>query len=268
MVYKRKRSYSAPGASKRRRYVSKRRGVARRYPMRRYRRKSRNMARSNRMVKSVNIKGVGMPRALVMRLPYRYYRSFSTGTNGVSDYEQFRLNSVFDPVAAIGGNQPRFYDEVTAVSGFYNYYTVYRADVSVTVRSQTTSDDLQAWFVVDSVPGAAAAWDPITVFYNGELPKWTVRQLEGTNTGGPLSRTTYKRSVHMADVFGVSKSKLYSDPNYSAPYTGNPSQVASLTVGLADNPGETVGGDPANVEVYITYYVKFWNNLNAPAQSV
>lgn len=266
-VLRKRRRTSYPGSSKRARYALTTRpkfGLRRRaYNRRRYRR--RLGARTAFVQSSAKFRGIGFPRRLVMELPYRKTRVLTTGTGGASDYHTIRLNSLFDPDYTGAGQQPLFFDQVTSTSGLYRNYLVYAADVEIVIRNTSTSD-IQAWFVADQVD-TGAGWTPSSVFTYGERPTWHTKMVEAPTSGGPLSVYHFKRRYHMAKIFGITKKKLYSEDDYSAAYNANPSRVAYLTFGASDNPQSGIAGLTANVEVYVRYHAVFFGNANSPAQS-
>lgn len=265
MPYKRKRSRSYPGANKRRKSTRVARFGRYRKTYRRRTRKVTRNPRSGASAKSVKFPLTGFPKRLVMSLPFRTYGYYTTQSLGASDFHTYRLNSLYDPDLTAVGTQPLYFDQITSISGLYRRYLVYRTDVEVVFRNKASSD-VQVWCVTDTVDNGAA-WTPTQVFSYGERPKWHTKMLETPGTGGPLSRHVYRASFHMASVFGITKSKLYAEDDYSAPFNNNPSKVAFLTTGVCDDPYEQTQGLTCDVEIYMRFHVVFYDNGADPAQS-
>lgn len=259
MVVKRKRSYSAPGFRKFRTYKRKRSMVRRKGGMKlgRWATRQRSGARSKALKRSVNL-GNTMPRTLFIKLPYREHISMTTATSGNADIYTFRLNSVFDPNYTGIGGQPRYTDWVLDARR-YTRYLVYKVDVEVVFRSTQQTSDMQGAIAIrEGTPFGSVG--PASLFYQGELPQTWTFMLDGTNTGDGFSRRTWRGSFHMAKLFGITKRQLYAEDDYAADYNASPAAQQYLTVLLADDPNQSTSGLTADVEVYIRYHVKCYEN--------
>lgn len=66
------------------------------------------------------------------------YASLNNLITGVASYYSFRLNGLYDPEVAIGGSQPRGFDQLASI---YGKYTVRKAKVEVTFFPGVNSGD-------------------------------------------------------------------------------------------------------------------------------
>lgn len=71
---------------------------------------------------------IGCPQSMRVRLIYNTSVVLSAPLGGAITYATFRANGPFDPLAAVGGNQPRYYDQWSAL---YNSVTTTRAKAVV-----------------------------------------------------------------------------------------------------------------------------------------
>lgn len=271
MAYGRKRSYSSgrPGSAKRAKYSRRRAPYRARV---RRNRKSRRSGRStvrtfhnvtgNRSV--VNIKGLGLPQTLITRLAYRETDALSTGTGGTASLVQFRLGSLYDPYLTGAGGQPRYFDQLCSTT-MYKQYLVYRADVTLSLRNRSSSDIMT--YVQVRPDATVPSTVQVDLYHDAELPYSASRILNGVSDGGPANRTVYKFTIRPHLVHGITKSKYYSDPDYSATYNTSPTNATILTFGFADDPNETVAALAGDYELSIVYYVKFFGMTQAVPDS-
>lgn len=261
---KRRRSFSGrPGSSKRRFGVKSRTRWSRRPAYRSRRRfgskRTRMNARSSRVIKSLNLRGVGMPQALITEMPYRIAGQLSGNAQ-----KFIALNAIFRPEGS-AGHQPRFFDQFMN-STWYSRYTVYRADVEVRFRNQLIDD---ATVAVNA--DTAATWPegltPATLFQMGELPYVHTKVLTDSSDGGGGHTWSFKASYRPHKLLGITKSKLYGEDDYSGGTTSNPTELCYFMIGAADDPQDntTVLID---YEIYVKYYVKLWSNKHDVPPSV
>lgn len=172
------------------------------------------------------------------------YTFLSSGT-------QYRLNSLYDPVFAAGGKQPFQFDQLSTV---YLKYRVYGAKVEITFNNPT-GDGLYVGYHV----GFSA--DPFTPIgkdasYLSEIAKG--RLIPINNTGSQTKVMSFY--VPINTVFGVPKSQIGIDPNYSSTVFTNPVNQAILTVLALDSTGNATA---KNIEyrLKITYYSKMYERV-------
>ena len=115
-----------------------RRRTRRRRPRRR-RRKRRRYGLRTRVTQ-------GLPDSLMVTLTYGF--QFVTTEIAISNLEQLRGNSCFDPDFTGIGHQPHYFDQYAA---FYGRYMVYSSSVALKMRNNTTTAvTVGLWPSVDS----------------------------------------------------------------------------------------------------------------------
>lgn len=80
---------------------------------------------SSRLLSSYSTTGVGLPKARLVNLHYTDWHSMATG-----DSMTYMINSAYDPYAAVGGHQPKGFDQWAS---FYNKYCVVGAKYRFTI---------------------------------------------------------------------------------------------------------------------------------------
>lgn len=71
--------------------------------------------------------GIGFPKMLTVRHSYAVTQSLSSSGGSIARL-LYSCNGMFDPEVAIGGHQPMYFDQLTAL---YNHYTVQNAKISI-----------------------------------------------------------------------------------------------------------------------------------------
>lgn len=267
VYYKRKRSYSAPGASKKRKYSPKRRRYS---PYRRRtsygRRRTMRMgsARSARMAKQSSLKGQSWPKKLLHAFTYRLADTLVVPTTGdlITDY--INLNNPANPDASSG--QPRLWDQLME-SDLYGRCACYRTDVEIIFHNQSESLEAMAW--VRAAPGSGSGvptpsgGTAADVFASGELPHTWTRQIDTQSAGGPLGVVRYKATYGVAKNLGVPKSVVYTDP-YTCQSSSSPTNQLGLKFGVSGKPQHSGTETTFNVdyEVYVKFHCVLFDNLD------
>lgn len=191
------------------------------------------------------------------RLPYvdESYLS-ADGTAGTSAVVQYRLNSVYDPAVAVGGNQPLQYDTLTAL---YSTYLVHGAKVMITFTNPS-ADGMYVGYRVRSSYNT-------TVSSGVSIPRFkelSDQQLVPVNNTGAQVRTlTFYVPIYQ--ILGVTQQQYKNDYTiYGASTAANPSMTAFLdVVAFSTIAGNT---DTVRYSVKIVYYTQF-SAYVSPAQS-
>lgn len=260
VYYRRKRTYSAPGSSKRMKYMARTRKVARR----RVRRRKKGIISARgapRFNYPVRIKGIGPPQSMLMQFTYRDYFQQNNAQS-----RHYKLNSMYDIKSLGAGNhQPRYFDEFINAN-MYRQYVVYRAVVEVTCRNMQGNDVMSVFYVGlgTVIPGFSTS--PELTFQNGELPYFTTIVLNDTDAPG--ARRTFKGDYKPATVYGVKKGDVYTDDIYRNFYNQDAAGPIYLNIGSREEaPGAAAGDDGTQVairyEVYIRYFVKLMSLYNS-----
>lgn len=258
MVYKRRRSYSRPGYSKRRRTIA--RTYRRRRPYN-YKRRTRAVAPAKaKSFKSIVRMGNGLPKAMLIILPYRWAGYLTTTTAGAGpSFQSFRLNSPYDPDYTSTGVSAKNF---TTFCGQYQYtrYLVYKVDIMVTFRCAASSSEDSMGAVQIANHATSGSYTPAQIFQNGLRQNYWTQVL--SRFDGDKPRWNFVKTMHLSQVWGISKRKYYAEDAYSSVYNNNPAEVAFLNVSISDDPEDTAVGNKVDIEVYLRYHVKLFSNFN------
>ena len=118
------------------RRLSRRKGIKRKLNVRNssYRKRYKRAATRNR--RGVTL-GKGFPKKVTMT--HKYKTTISGNATGVLDYFHFRANGMFDPEVALGGHQPMYFDQMSAL---YDHWTVIGSKIKVTItRTGVNAND-------------------------------------------------------------------------------------------------------------------------------
>jgi len=187
------------------------------------------------------------------RLPY-VDNSFITasGTTGVVSTNAYRLNSMFDPLYAVGGNQPLQFDTLAAN---YERFFVKRASVHITF-SNPDYDGVWVGFRVRAATNSVTIAGQ-TLNYAQELANTEFHPIN--NTGSQTSSFSF--DVDLPKIFGVTEAQ-YGNLEYSHTTAANAGVDALLEIAAA----HTVTGENATVRynVKIIYHADCTNRISQP----
>lgn len=258
MAYKRKRSNSAPGSSKRGRFMPRRRRVYRRkrvyYPRRRQPRSARKEFKN----KIVKIPKLWPPNALAT-FEWRKADVMTTGTGGTLDRESFHMNCLYQ---IYDSSSPYPAGFTSLVDSVYRKYVVYAVDVEVVVHNESAASEVQILFHASPNVTSFGALTPQQVFALGRNQYTTVWQLENETVGGSYNNKKFKANYKLANLFGVSKGDIYDEPFMCTGPTGLPAREAFFLLGAASKPQATTAAVTIDYEIYIRYYCKLSANAN------
>jgi len=165
---------------------------------------------------------------------------------GDTDGDTYRVNSLFDPDAAIGGLQPRYYDTLLGATGTtapYQRYTVLAAKVESWVRN------LSANFMYVSLTMCNnQITPPSTIVEARERQDTILRLVPPLGSGSPTGKLMMYRRIK--DMFGVADVKDNAD--LKAYYNASPVQSAVAVI-IAYNMDGTVS-NRMNHNTRITFY--------------
>jgi hypothetical protein len=169
------------------------------------------------------------------------YCSFVTNsiatTLGVNNV--FRLNSIFDPDAAVGGTQPYGYDQLAAL---YNRYRALKTRWKVTFSAST------AGYNAVVVPTNGALNTPpadATSFASSSMVPYAKFFVYALGAKPPVTSGAIDLNV----LGGVTKLEYETDDRFEAQIGANPAEVISLNIGLQNPSGGTIS---------VSYFVELW----------
>lgn len=235
-------------------YAKKKRSPVRRRRTRRYRRRSRKIFNRTK-VKINDGNAVFMTKAPRGPLPMKYcatlpYVVTDDSLNpaaGTVATRVFRLNSCYDPDAAIGGHQPLGFDEM---SKFYHNYTVIGCKATI---SFSNTDGTDAQYVGAFIhQSASPTIIPSTAMEQG-LGSYTT--LSARIAGHDTATGTITVKWSAKKWFGTKA--ILGDPGYTALTTADPTTPAYLVIWAAGR--GAVDTDPVQLDVRLEYITVFTN---------
>jgi len=130
----------------------------------------------------------GFPKQQVVKLKYVTEQPISINT-GLSKSVNFCANGMFDPELALGGHQPKMFDQWMAV---YSHYNVLSSKVTVRLASSVSAN--LCWGVsrtptTDQLNGKTLSY----ILENRYQGDWT---LNGSANVGPETTTPQNRMMH------------------------------------------------------------------------
>lgn len=198
---------------------------------------------------SVIYRGIGIPAEFYTKLKYSDTLDFS----GAPYRERIlRMNSLYDPLYMLGGDQPMYYDEFSLL---YARYCVQACDVQVTFinRSATGETSYQRVGCYPlGVPSTSAS-----IYESVERDNCVYSTL-GPNTGdqGIVSMSIYGK-IHK--LLGLPSDEK-NDDTLSAVTSTDPANIAYLHVfgGSLD----TLTDSSFYATITMTFYCKFFDRIN------
>lgn len=164
---------------------------------------------------------------------------------------QYRLNSPYDPTYAIGGGQPKWYDEMALM---YKNYIVYGC--KVTLRGSTDTANLSTAIV--------AMWltdSPISTTIADGLSKGDTTYRLIDNDKSMFSMSRY---YSMPRTLGMSRNQYNNSSQTWSTTNANPALQKLVNIGVASWNGASTCA--VSYAIDMTYYVKFYNRQNVNDQ--
>jgi len=181
-----------------------------------------------------------------------FYEQVHISSASSNYWYNFRLNSIYDPDYAVGGNQPYFY---TQLSGLYQYYKVIAAEVQVENNNNSSSTDT----FISMCP---SVFLPITsgdIVLAADHPL-SVSTFSTRSPGNKQYSKVRMRKLMMANLFNQS----IVEDNYGAVFSQNPLNQAFLNI-CYKNPVVSSGSMDVYSVVRIRYFVHCYGLVNVAA---
>lgn len=220
---------------------------SRKYPKkakRTYRKKYTKKTNVTRSMTNVRL-GKGFPSRMAMT--HRYSGSYTDQVVSTQFNVNIRCNGMFDPEAALGGGQPIFFDQMSAL---YNHYQVIGSRIKWTINRQsgaTNAPLILSTFINDDTTTAAIGVYAISDQYKAKL-----RTMPAT-TDRPL---VLFQNWSLRKRLG--NSTLNNFLVRGSP-SADPAEQSIFTLVL-----QTAGSPPPNTTVTITFeveYIAVWTEL-------
>lgn len=216
-------------------------------------RRPRRLRLPRRRLKFNNSQGIGAKSRVHIKLRYMIPWKAGNNTNSYNS-EIYNMNSIYSPLAAGGGNQPRYFDQWAAI---YNKYIVNGAKVNLFFVS--TSNNTQICSAIGGYSHNDTAMTTLTGVYENQ--NYRVKVLNNILGGS-------RHSVYYScpRIEALTKRAYKEEPQFQATTSNSPTFLAKIEIVLATMDGTT--NVPANVGYrgWIDYYVTFFEP-KFPSQS-
>lgn len=237
-------------------------------PLRKYARKPRRpyvvrrraarrtaMVARKRMYRPKLYRSIGIPKQMFAKLKYSTYENMSLAPLANTFFE-YRLNSIFDPESKVGGGQPYYFDQYTAM---YSRYLVYGCKASFTVCANSANTNIiYPSVVVVPYSGTTPAWASHLTMQDAKKAMWR-RVIPGQNI------TTMTKYYNNADIAGVSKTTYNNDDLFNSAISTNPQNQTIVQINVQNY--DAAATVVVQAFVKLTYYVKLYDIIEPPASS-
>lgn len=154
-----------------------------------------------------------LPLRHTARLNYAEVVTLSLAASTLGTFYYYQT-SLYDPRGSVGGHQPLYFDQLSAI---YSRYRVDGLSYAITVSSNTGNG---GFCLVRAQPASTIETNVESLCERPQSNSTVV-----TVYGGPITLTG---SFKTHEVLGVTKQKYLDDPNYSAAVGSNPALMAYL----------------------------------------
>jgi hypothetical protein len=166
-----------------------------------------------------------------MYITLRYAQSVSNSTlTTAANNNVFRLNSIFDPDAAVGGTQPYGYDQAAAL---YNRYRVLKTSYIVHFLASTGTYNIA---VIPSNGALNASPSDLTTFTGAVMNPWAKYAVYSLGAKAP----TIRGKIDLNVLGGVRRMEYLTDDRFEAQIGANPAEVISLNIATQNPTGGTI----------------------------
>jgi len=231
-----------------------------------FRRKGRTFGRKRYQNKRVGrwqapyqkINGVGLPRAIKVRLPFVYSSSFTNTDFNLASSETFTVNSLYDPRYAFSGEQPLWSDQL-ASCGYINYrvlgckYKIRCTNMSnLPVYVGTSIQPRDAF-----VPGSQAQF-----ILNQDQPNYNIKVVGANNSG--RDTMYFKGYIDIAKWLGMRKQAVMDSSDFIGQIeASNPNRMMDLTFYTAAlNVRDPTTSIQMEYTITLTYYAVLFQSTN------
>jgi hypothetical protein len=214
-----------------------------------YRKKKAHRKRRIPRNPSVVTEGLQVADRTRCKLVYFGQKTFTAA--GLVQSYQFNGNSLFDPDAAVGGNQPGGFDQWC---GFYNRYRVLACKIQCTIVQLGSAAGNSCQLVLvpsdDSVTTAAQG----TVV--NSMNQYAQTRFTNTNagSGGVVVLKSYMTTKR---IMGIRTEAVDSENTLSALISGNPADVWAFVI--QSYPLDGASTMNAILDVKLTYYAEMFS---------
>ncbi len=158
-------------------------------------------------------------------LKYCSYQTLTTTAVTGFGIQAWNLNSLFDPDAAVGGHQPRGFDQLAAL---YNRYRVYRVRWQIDVAHSTGLTTNSA---------ALLATLPTNGTTPGDFNSVVENTFSTVKPFNPATVCTIRGAIDLPKLNGKTPQAYMSDDTTGALVTSSPTEVILLNVAILATQG-------------------------------
>ncbi len=199
-----------------------------------------------------NLPRFGMPETYVCKLRFSTNIQIALSPFGNVATRTFRVNSLFDPDQALGGEQPRFYDQMAAVYGKYQVLGTKITVSGAAVDRPSGNRSPVQLFVLLSTDGSST---PNLSDY--QESSYCKKTLLSTDAGA-------REVVHYCNP-----SKFLGYPNsyddvLVSSFSGSPSSLAYFHIGAANLDFQTEDTGPQYLNVSMDFTARFTDPILPP----
>lgn len=190
-----------------------------------------------------NMLKIPFPPRFLCHMNYSDTYSLSQSVAGTAAYQQFHLNSIYDPDKTGVGHKSYYFDQILQTD-MYNSFTVHALKYVITATADAD--------VVIGVRPSNLATAPTDLDLLQERPNSKTRTY--ADGGKPVTLTGF---ISCAQVAGVNKRRIADDDIYTGAYNANPVTLLYLNVigrSIAD-----LGTANIYLSVKLTYYCSLSN---------
>lgn len=235
--------------------TSRRRGAA----------QKRTRTKRKRSPTTVNLgrTGFSWPSKLLNTFNYADNQLY-TVLAGSSDYNEYRLNDLWDPDLTGTGTRVLNYNQFIA-SNLYRQSVVYGAKVKISLINELDNPtSVQISYGIKD--NQARATTPSTADNSQSQKNNWICNL-GAASGGRNMRN-YSFYVPIHNIFGISKSKLLTEEQYSATYGSSLSSTTDLATLTVNALGGVAGGSNVPASVVISVRIKYYAVLRHKSNTI
>lgn len=180
--------------------------------------------------------------AMFVKLKYRYKLNVTATTK---QHFVMRLNSMYDPVHAVGGGQPMGFDQLSAL---YNKFIVYGCKVRLRASQYGSVPS-----VIAMAPQKSSIYGASTIDELQERPYAKTAILTAER---PVTLTAY---YAISALEGISKSDILGDDGDFG-HSASTDPIRGQHLVIANNPVDLVSGTTVYYDLEMLFYAKAYEN--------
>lgn len=193
---------------------------------------------------------VPFPIAKYVKMHLNFQVGITSTSGAFTGCDTLTINSLYDPTGAIGADQPRWFDQLSAL---YTQYAVYGCKI-VAVFSNAEK-------IGEVGMGAYDASAPASMRELDERENCCTRVIDSAT--GSKTQIVLKKYFNIPKIVGIPKKQYISDDDYLTAVSADPANKVYGKLWFQAYGGQT---SSVNVKVHMTFYGRF-SNLADPADS-